>query len=602
MTAPAAGRPVFVVTALFLAAVALFSGAVWWLGYGAALDQLRDRGRADLSLAADRLVGEVQKYRELAVVMAEHPTLNALLGGAPVSGEAARILRRAADRTGARDIVLVARDGRVLARAAPGGRSPGHADPALRRAFNGALGMHHMRLPRGARVFSFAAPIFSAAGAPQGAVLVDQNAESVEGAWLGDPQAVYFTDASGVVFVSNRSELMFRSRAPGDVDPARFGHDPGKLAAFPDVDETRHGPHEIWRIDGGRYLPSRALHLSQPLPVIGLTAELLVDTRPAARIAGLQAAVAAATCLIFGAVLYLFAQRRRALADRLAVKAAANAELERRVVARTRELSQTNKRLRREIVEREEAQAALTRAQDELVQASKLSALGQMSAGLSHELNQPLMAIRSFAENGALLVDRGEAARAGENLGRISELARRMGRIIRNLRAFARQENEPIAEVEMGGVVAAVLEMTETRIARAGVDLQWQRPGVAVMVRGGEVRLQQVVLNLVTNALDAMDGAAERRLEIALGRKAGVAARVVLIVRDTGPGIAEPPRIFDPFYTTKEVGRSEGMGLGLSISYGLVQSFGGAIRGENHPDGGAIFTVELDSADMEAVA
>ena len=112
-------------------------------------------------------------------------------------------------------------------------------------------------------------------------------------------------------------------------------------------------------------------------------------------------------------------------------------------------------------------------------------------------------------------------------------------------------------------------------------------------MRGGEVRLQQVVLNLVGNAIDAMEGREAKRLAIDIAQGGD---RVRLIVRDSGPGISAPDRIFDPFYTTKEVGASEGMGLGLSISYGLVQSFGGAIRGRNHEDGGAEFTVELDRA------
>jgi two-component system C4-dicarboxylate transport sensor histidine kinase DctB len=111
-----------------------------------------------------------------------------------------------------------------------------------------------------------------------------------------------------------------------------------------------------------------------------------------------------------------------------------------------------------------------------------------------------------------------------------------------------------------------------------------------VVVRGGEVRLQQVILNLVNNAIDAMAQSPERRVVIAILP----GPRVTLSVRDTGPGLTEPERIFDPFYTTKAASEGEGMGLGLSISYGLVQSFGGAIRGRNHPEGGAIFTVELD--------
>jgi two-component system C4-dicarboxylate transport sensor histidine kinase DctB len=228
-----------------------------------------------------------------------------------------------------------------------------------------------------------------------------------------------------------------------------------------------------------------------------------------------------------------------------------------------------------------------------------LSALGQMSAGISHELNQPLMAIRSFAENAEEFLARGKPEVAAENLSRISELARRMGRIIKNLRAFSRQESESIGDVDLVGVVDVVLELAEARIRDEGVQLDWQRPEAPVIVRGGEVRLQQVVMNLVSNALDAMSDAAQRVLALSID-PAGKIVR--LIVRDTGAGIADTGKIFDPFYSTKEVGQSEGMGLGLSISYGIVQSFGGAIQGRNDPQGGAIFAIELTAAGREPAA
>jgi len=146
-------------------------------------------------------------------------------------------------------------------------------------------------------------------------------------------------------------------------------------------------------------------------------------------------------------------------------------------------------------------------------------------------------------------------------------------------------------------VITAVLEITQPRAQASGVDIVWNAPATPMIVRGGEVRLQQVVLNLVSNAMDAMEGqTSKQRIEI--DAKASD-RRVDLNVRDTGPGLDEPDRIFDPFYSTKQVtidGEGNGMGLGLSISYGLVQSFGGMIRGRNHPSGGAVFTVTLDAA------
>ncbi|WP_095589557.1 sensor histidine kinase [Actibacterium ureilyticum] len=591
----------------FLMLVAAVFAGVWWVSYRAGLDRLADRGQLDLSLASARLLGALQQYRELAVVMAEHPTLQAALRGDPAAMAAAEtVLLRTADKTNTLDLHVVGPDGRVRfssQRKSPLSEKTRADMPSFRRAMQGALGVHHQQIDGvEGRAFVFSAPVFAPGGGVLGTLDVDVNIWEVESAWLGDPQAIYFTDAAGVVFITNRNELLFRTR---DLETAlrigqpRYGYARDMLSAFPAARETTRFGHEVWALDGGRYLPQRALHLVQDLPVIGMRGELLLSVDSAARIAWLQAIAVSAVILIFGGLLLIVSERRRALSERLRIEAAANARLEERVRTRTRALSDANATLRHEVAERLEAEAALKRAQQDLVQAGKLSALGKMSAGLSHELNQPLMAIRSFAENANLYLERGAPEKAAENLTRISELGRRMGRIIRNLRAFARQETEPMTDVDLVAVIDTVLELSAPRIAADQVTLVWARPDRPVMARGGEVRLQQVVLNLVTNALDAMGASAERRLDITLDRQAG---RIALSVADTGSGIAEPEKIFDPFYSTKEVGQSEGMGLGLSISYGLLQSFGGSISGRNRDGGGAVFTILLDPAKRQEAA
>ncbi len=568
------------VIALFLAAIAMVAGAVWSYGYRQALDPLADRGEADLTLAADRLTGQLQLYQQLAVLTAEHPDVRGLLNGHGADIRA--LLLAAADKTGALDVLVVGREGRILASAHGTRAGDLSSDPAHRMAMQGAMGEGHgISALGGERVYSFAAPVFAASGRVAGSVRVVANIERVETEWRGARPAVFFTDANGRIFITNRSEMLGWRRSG-----AGFAPD----GAEAELQVRQMGRHEIWLEDWSDYVPRRALHLVRDLPKIGMVAEALIDVGPARRLAGLQAAVVAAVCLIFGAVLWLVAERRRTLA-------LANARLESRVSARTAELSAANEALRREVAERIAAEAALKQAQAELVQAGKLSALGQMSAGLSHELNQPLMAIRQFAENGTAFLDRNQPERAGENLGRISDLAGRMGRIIGNLRAFVRNEAEPVSRVDMVSVIGQALDMTAARLERDAVRVEWDAPAAPVWVRGGEVRLGQVMVNLITNAADAMAGQDAPVLRLALR----TGDPVVIELRDTGPGIAEPERIFDPFYTTKEVGAAKGMGLGLSISYGLVQSFGGAIRGENI-EGGALFRIELAPWAEEAAA
>ena len=241
------------------------------------------------------------------------------------------------------------------------------------------------------------------------------------------------------------------------------------------------------------------------------------------------------------------------------------------------------------MAERIDAESALAQAQADLVQAGKLSALGQMSAGISHELNQPLMAIQSFAENGVKFMERGKADVTRDNLGRISDMAQRMGRIIKNLRAFARQESAPADRVNVIAILDSAIELTSAHVQSSDVDLQTLYSQDPVWVRGGEVRLGQVFVNLINNAVDAMGHCETRALSIRIDQD----EKLSVSFADTGPGIDMPDKVFEPFYSTKSNTGQDSMGLGLSISYGIVQSFGGDIRGRN-TEKGAEFTVELE--------
>ncbi|WP_090197260.1 sensor histidine kinase [Yoonia tamlensis] len=582
-------RAQFIMITAFLVAVTGFAGAVWWYGYGAALGPLEQRARADLALASDSLTGELRRFRELAVLTADHPQVRAVVAGDARAMDVQDVIQEIADKTGALDILLISASGSGLM-ATQGAPFGGHRGTAhFERAMDGAVGFSFAYSPAYARrTFTFAAPVFSDAGPVVGVLLIYADADAVESVWRGARPALFFSDDQGVVFLSNRSELVFRARG---AMPEQRGRYPD-VSPFVDYRAQAIGEIEVWQVDGGRYLPKHALHVALDLPVIGMTGEVLVDVAPARQLAALQAAVVATVCLAFGLLLFFATLRRRTLA-------ALNVRLERRVRVRTAELRAVNADLRNEIAERTAAEARLQKAQDDLVQAGKLAALGQMSAGISHELNQPLTAIRSFAENAQGFLARGKTDVAAQNLGRISELARRMGRIISNLRAFARQEVEPPKDVDIVAVVDAVLEIVGPRASQDGISLIWDRPASPLMVRGGEVRLQQVILNLVSNGMDAMEDSTLKRITIAVTPQG---ARTSVSVHDTGPGITEPEKIFDPFYTTKAVGAAEGMGLGLSISYGLVQSFGGMIRGRNDPQGGAVFTVELDSVSQKEPA
>ncbi|NNE80242.1 MAG: sensor histidine kinase [Silicimonas sp.] len=558
----------------FLLAVAAFMAAIWVYSLGQSLSALERRGQSDLSLATDSLISELASYRQLAVSLAGEPRIRSR-ETAPEVLEAE--LRRVADLSGALDLVLLDREAGYVG-SASGIKQPDWADrPFVARAFQGTVGRDLMVSPAfGRRTFLYAVPVFSVSGPVTRVLTILIDLERVEADFRGSRPAVLMTDHAGTIFFSNRSELVLGSRA-ALIDAFEVDQGAGRLV------ERGLDNADLWSVSAGRYLPARALHIEKDLPVIGMRAEALVDAAPAFSAAGLQAAVAGIACLLFGAIITFVASQRRTLAE-------ANEVLEQRVAQRTEELSETNVALRAEVVERREAEKALKQTQAALIQSGKLSALGKMSAGISHELNQPLMAIRSFSENAETFLERGDTKAVASNLSRVGDLAHRMGRIINNLRAFARQEPEAVGKVDLVQAIHAAIDLVDARLRKHDVTLDLDVPETPLWVQGGEVRLQQVVLNLVSNAIDAMAESDTRKVHLV----ARPGPPVVLTIQDTGPGIAEPDKVFEPFYTTKSIGEAEGVGLGLSISYGLVQSFGGNISGRNADDGGAIFEVELN--------
>ena len=545
------------VVAALVAAVAAAVG--WRVALETALDEAAEAGRTQLAFAASRFDGDLARYKLLVKTLA----------GAKGPETAAPQLERAAAMSGAERIVFM-----------PLGATPdAAAQSAVSRARHGAIGLAY---DAAEAAFLIAAPAWRN-GAVTGTIMAVVDAETLEWSWRALPEVLFFTGVGGRIQATSLASL--RGRAAHSAD-----------GALPEIGVGDRMGHVVWRLDDpewralGVYM-TEAMVLALPQPGVEMTAFMLLDTSPARGLA-LTFAVALgagvfALCLLALVVL----QRRAAFRQRLAIEARATAVLEDKVAARTQELTA-------EVAERRQAETALRAAQDELVQAGKMSALGHMAAGLAHELNQPLTAMRGFADNAAILLERGREEEAAGNLARISALTARTARIIKNLRAFARNEPEPAAAVPLAPVVEDALALAESRIREAGAVIRVDLPDQPVVVVGGAVRLQQVLLNLIANALDAQGETPV--IEIGLITEAG---RVRLTVRDHGPGVPDEllGRIFDPFFSTKSAS-SEGMGLGLSISYRIIQEFGGDLTVANHPEGGAAFTVDLALAEPAAEA
>ncbi|MBX9740930.1 MAG: sensor histidine kinase [Beijerinckiaceae bacterium] len=295
-----------------------------------------------------------------------------------------------------------------------------------------------------------------------------------------------------------------------------------------------------------------------------------------------QALVALTATTIALLVLYLL-QRWRASRIELAARAAlaqSNSELESEVLNRTQDLILANRQLRE--------------TRDELVHSAKLAAIGQIAAGVTHELSQPMAAIRSLSDNAAVFLARGQADGVSGNLRLISDLVDRMSGITGQLKVFARKRPSVLAAVPVRRMIAESLLLLDEKIRRTGARVLETYAEDDLFVRADGDRLVQVFVNLVSNALDAVAGSSSPKLEISAMMSEG---RVVVHVRDNGPGLSSNvmAHLFEPFFTTKLAG--SGLGLGLAISERILRDFEGTLRGRNAEGGGAVFIVDLPVAD-----
>lgn len=557
--------------------------AVWQWQYTQAAREAERHAQTRLTLYTTTLQGALESFAYLPGLLVRQPQVQAvLLDEAGIfDAQVNAHLAEVAERSGAEAIFLMDAEGVTVAASNHASEDSflGHRYP-FRPYFRDAMAAGRGEFFAIGSTTSRPGYFVSAAvtggpdGAPLGVLALKVSLESLQESWRRAGEKVLLSDANGVVILSSRPE--WRYRRLGELSPDALAEirDQRQFLDEPLLSLGERLADGSLRIGGGD-LGERFLDLSQPQATLGWTMHYLAPVRPlyvSARNALLAAAGATLALLLLG--LWLRErQKRQRLRDREAhIVREANERLEARVAARTRELEA---------------------AQAELVQAGKLAALGTMAAGIAHELNQPLSGIRTFAANGERLLARGRSDAAEANFQRIQTLCERQDALIRQLKLFARRgdRQEP---VDLAERLDFVLELLGERIAEQGVSLVRPDPlRPPLRVLGDPLRLEQLLTNLLRNALDALRGGAVPRLEISLHREGG---QVVLGVADNGPGIEADAlsHLFDPFFTTKAVG--DGLGLGLFISFGIVQDLGGSIAAANRPEGGAHFRVALPAA------
>jgi two-component system, NtrC family, C4-dicarboxylate transport sensor histidine kinase DctB len=299
--------------------------------------------------------------------------------------------------------------------------------------------------------------------------------------------------------------------------------------------------------------------------------DTLADVR--ARVNAILSLIVTGLALLLALGFYLLSRRRWAET--------------RRVQRESDELRALNVRLSREIAARQKVERNLKEAEQSLEQASKLAALGQMSAAVSHELNQPLAAMKTYLAGARLLLKRRRPDEALISFQRIDDLINRMSGITRQLKSYARKADAELEPVDLRESVREALAMMAPQLGKMAVAISTTLPSEPVMLQADPLRIEQIIVNLLRNALDAVRREAEPQIRILLVQ----GETAMLSIEDNGPGLADPDKLFEPFYTTKKPG--EGLGLGLAISAGFAAELGGRLVARNGVEGGAVFELIL---------
>lgn len=566
----------------------LLAPLLWPLQYFAERyysEQLAEQNRQTLDLYVANLLGTLRRYEELPQILGGLPVLRQALQqpGDPllqkIANEALADIRR---RTGADVIYLLQPDGTTqVASNWAQADSFVHRNfafrPYYREAMQGRLarffGQGTTSIKRG---YYFASAVKEGSRII-GVLVVKVDLEHIERLWGNSPEQLLVIDNYGVVILSSREDWRFHASRP--------------LSAAERDEIHANIPYPVQDPKPLRLQQSAWLSQSRTLPETGWTVSIYAPRTLIERPVRSVLLIGGATLLALLLLLTLLTLSRRHYLDRIALEAEAKRQLEERVLERTRELENANAQLQQEVHEREQAQRELMRAQDEVVQAGKLTALGTMSASISHELNQPLAAIRSYADNARVLLDHQRTEDARGNLEQISDLTTRMASIIAHLKAYARGARRAPENVQLQPAIEDALSMLASRRRAMNVELLRDVPDAPLWVQAGETRLRQILGNLLTNALDALaEKAPPRRLWVIASQDQH---GVTLTLRDNGPGFSEDAlaHAHEPFFTTKTT--AKGLGLGLAICDNLLRALGGRLEMGNHLEGGAVVRLHL---------
>ncbi|MGM9481008.1 sensor histidine kinase [Roseateles sp. NT4] len=573
--------------------------AAWRLSLDLALAQTRDDAQRHLRFVAHELTGALDKYETVPQVLARHPALSGLLAEPASKARAAEVnalLEAVARDAAAAAIFLIDANGLTLAASnwrdtqTFVGQNYAYR-PYFRDAMASGSGHFYARGSTTGTPGYFIA--HRLAGAATGVVVLKVSLDEMEANWARSAGDLMLADARGVVFLASRPEWKYRTLQPLSTAARAELHDTQQYGDLPlkplarDASRAR-AERRVERIGiGTAWL--RSLVTELPVDGRGWTLLSFTEIRGAEQIAAGRAWAAGLAWVSLLLLLAYLQLRRRRARERLAAQGelrAAYDSLEARIAERTRELQARVDELHR-------TEQALRATQDDLVQAGKLAVLGQMAASITHEINQPLAALRALNDNARVFLERGMQADAEGNLEAIDQLTRRIAAIVAQLKGFARRDELRVQPVDVATAFQAAVALVGAEARRQRVTLECLPvpPGLAVL--GQQVRIEQVLVNLLRNGIDASAEKGGGRVTLQAELEADQA---VLSVTDDGPGLSDDvlARLFEPFFTTKR--RGDGLGLGLSISASIANALGGSLQGANRQKqdgGGARFALRL---------
>jgi two-component system C4-dicarboxylate transport sensor histidine kinase DctB len=587
-----------------LAMLALASAAAWTayvVAMNTGLQSLQDAALRRLDTVAAELTGALARFDVLPALLETTPAVLALLAAPtdPALREQANLALNRINAIAGANMVFVL-DPAGLALAAADWDQPatpvGH-NYAYRPYMQQALATGHGRFfgigATSRQPGYFLSYALRGGDRTLGVATVKVDLEPIERVWAGFSGQLLISDRRGVVILSSQPQWKFHALQPlsaalrAEIAAEKsYPADPQPLPWTPADSAIRTGQRVL--IAGQQHLVTLRAMPAQQWQMQAL--DPLAPLQDSARNLAVMAALAAAVTWLLAVAAW---QSRRAAMQKLATQAAlqtAHDTLETRVAERTLQLRNANSALAAEVETRKSVEASLRDTQQELVHAAKLAVLGQISAGLAHELNQPLAALRTLSDNAVVLIDKQRLVETRANLGRIAQIVGRLGELTRRLKSFAHKPGDTPVATPLHLAVANAQGLLAERLRRQAVTCEVAIVPADLCVFADPTLIEQVLVNLLANAIDAMAAAPHRLLQVQAGQADG---RVRIAVVDSGPGIAPAmmDHLFEPFVTSKPAGA--GLGLGLIISRRIVNDLGGRLVAGNNPGGGAMFEIDL---------